>query len=234
MNPRVSAMYIVKNEREYFPFSVKSIYNVVDEIIVVDGYSTDGTVEIARSIDKVRLFFCDSEDYSVNRNLALEKATGDWLMPMDADMVFYDDINIVVPRLIRNPDVDVYTCWFYHLMKDYFHVQNTSDRDPLYIRNLLVRRTPNLRWVGAVHEKLEGTGPRVLDSGLFFVHYGYVKPQREVFQRWVKYARLEGRGEDAYAGVNPDTILDDRPLRPFTKPHPEVIREYIRRKAGLP
>jgi len=231
---RVSAMYIVKDEEEYFPFSVRSICNVVDEIIVVDGYSTDRTPEIARSFDKVRLFFCDSPDFSVNRNLALEKATGDWLMPMDADMVFYNDINEAVPRLIRDPNVDVYTCWFYHLMKDYFHMQNSQDRDPLYLRRFfLVRRRPGLRWVRPVHEYLEGTGPNVADSGLFFVHYGYVKPPREIFKRWVRYAKLEGLGDGAYAGTNPDTILDDRPLRPFVRGHPEVIRDYIAQKVAF-
>lgn len=234
--PTVSAMYIVKNEEEFLPFSIRSIYNVVDEIIVVDGCSTDRTVEIAKSFDKTRtVLYCDSPDYSVNRNLALEAATGDWLMPMDADMVFYSDIDEVVPRLIRNPRVDVYYCWFYHLMREPGLMQNSSDYDPLYRRDFfLVRRRPRLRWVGAVHERLKGTGPNVSDSGLHFVHYGYVKPQREVFRRWVKYAMLEGKGENAYEGVCPDTILDDRPVRPFTRGHPEVIADYIRRRGGLP
>ncbi|MDI6638353.1 MAG: glycosyltransferase family 2 protein [Bacillota bacterium] len=233
--PTVSAMYIVKNEEEFLPFSIRSIYKVVDEIIVVDGYSTDRTVEIAKSFDKTRnVLYCDSPDYSVNRNLALEAATGDWLIPMDADMVFYSDIDEVVPRLIRNPRVDVYYCWFYHLMREPNLMQNRSDYDPLYRREFfLVRRRPGLRWVGAVHERLEGTGPNVADSGLHFVHYGYVKPQREVFRRWVKYAVLEGKGENAYEGVCPDTILDDRPVRPFTRGHPEVIADYIRRRGGL-
>lgn len=236
LKPTVSAMYIVKNEEEFLPFSIRSIYNVVDEIIVVDGYSTDRTVEIAKSFAKTRrVMCCDSPDYSVNRNLALDAASGDWLMPMDADMVFYNDINTVVPTLIRNPNVDVYTCWFYHLMRDPFLMQNTSDRDPLFLRQFfLVRRRPGLRWVGAVHERLEGTGPRVADSGLHFAHYGYVKPQRKVFERWVKYAMLEGEGPNPYNGVCPDTCLDDRPTRPFTRGHPEVIADYIRRRACLP
>lgn len=228
--PRVSAMYIVKDEREYFPFSVRSIYNVVDEIVVVDGYSRDGTAEIARCFPKVKLLFSAERDFSHNRNIALAESKGDWLIPMDADMVFYNDINEVVPRLIQNPSVDVYTCWFYHLMKDYFHMQNSSDRDPFYLRPFfLVRRTPNLRWVNPVHEYLTGTGPNVADSGLHFVHYGYVKPPREIFMRWVKYAELEGR-PGAYDGVDPDRILDDRPLYPFTREHPEVIRDYIAKK----
>ena len=56
-----------------------------------------------------------------------------------------------------------------------------------------------------------------------------MKPPRAIFRRWEKYARLEG-DPDRYAGVDPDTILDDRPVRPFTWEHPEVIREFVRRK----
>lgn len=231
LKPRVSVMYIVKNEEEYFPFSLRSIYNIADEIVVVDGYSEDRTPEIAKACDKVKLLFCDSPDYSVNRNLALDAATGDWLIPMDADLVFYENVNEVVPKLIQSPNVDVYVCWFYHLMKDYFYMQNVADKDPLYCRKFLIRRTPELRWIRPVHEELTGHGPRVADSDLFCVHYGYVKPQREVFKRWVKYAELEGR-PGAYNGVCPDTILDDRPLRPFPKEHPEVIRDYIAQKTG--
>ncbi len=233
--PTVSAMYIVKDEEEFLPFSIRSIHGVVDEIVVVDGHSSDRTVEIAKSFAKTRtILYCDSPDYSVNRNLALRAASGIWLMPMDADMVFYSDINEVVPALIRSPNVDVYFCWFYHLMRDPFHMQNRGDRDPLYRREFfLVRRRPGLKWVGAVHERLKGTGPNVADSGLHFAHYGYVKPQRKVFERWVKYAILEGKGEHAYSGMSPDTCLDDRPVRPFVRGHPEVIADYMRRKAGL-
>ncbi|HHY47929.1 MAG TPA: glycosyltransferase [Firmicutes bacterium] len=229
--PRVSVMYIVKDEEEYFPFSLRSIYDIADEIIVVDVGSKDRTPEIARSFAKVKLLTSDSPDFSVNRNLALKEAAGEWLIPMDADFVYYNDVNEVVPRLIQDYTVDVYISWFYHLMRDYFHVQNTADKDPLYCWKFLVRNVPGLRWVNPVHEQLVGYGPKIVDSNLFCVHYGYAKPQREVFKRWVRYAELEGR-PGAYDGVNPDTILDDRPVRPFMREHPEVIRDYIAAKTG--
>lgn len=230
--PAVSAMYVIKNEEEYLPYSIQSIYPVVDEIVVVDNGSTDRTVEIARKFDKVRLYFSQARDFSVLRNLALQKSSGEWLMKIDADEVFFEDLLEAMPRLVADPEADGYYCWFYHLMRDYHLIQNTSDYDENYRRIFLVRRTPRLRWVKPVHEELEGIGERIKDSRLHYVHYGYVKPQREVFRRWLLYGELEG-DISRYEGVDPDTILDRRPVFPFTRPHPGVIREYIRQKAGI-
>lgn len=231
--PTVSAIYIVKNEEEFLPFSLRSIQGVADEIIIVDNGSTDHTVEIARRFPRVKLLFSSvQDDYSALRNLGLREARGDWLLPMmDADCVFYDDINEAFPRLLANPDADAYLFWYYHLLGDYFHVQNQSDHDPTYQRIMLVRNRPGLHWVGVVHEHLEGIGPNVLDSGLHYVHYGYVKPQRHIWERWVKYARLEGR-PGVFDHLDPDHILDGCPVQPFRRQHPEAIREYVRQKTG--
>lgn len=109
-------------------------------------------------------------------------------------------------------------------------MQNSCEHDMLYHRIFLVRVVPGLRWEGPVHERLIGLGPNLAESGLHYVHYGYTKPQREVFRRWLHYARLEGI-EHIYRNVDPDHILDDRPLYPFTHEHPPVIRDYVERKA---
>lgn len=229
--PRVSALYIVKNEEEYLPFSIQSIHGAVDEIVVVDNGSTDRTPRLARSFPKVKLLTSDAADFAALRNLGLQHVGGDWLMWLDADEVFYPDLAAAMPRLTADPDVDGYTCWFYHLMRSYWYMQNSCDRDGLFYRRFLVRRVPGLRWEGRVHERLVGVGPNVVDSGLHYVHYGYAKPQREVFRRWLLYARYEGN-EQIYAGVDPDHILDDRPLHPFTRGHPPVIAGYVERRAA--
>ncbi len=116
-------------------------------------------------------------------------------------------------------------------MRSYWYMQNSSDHDGLFYRIFLVRRKPGIRFEGRVHERLVGLGSNILDSGLHYVHYGYAKPQREVFRRWLHYARLEGI-EHVYKGVDPDHILDDRPLHPFTRDHPPVIAGYIERRAA--
>lgn len=85
--PRISACMIVKNEEQNLRMSIPSFINEVDELIIVDTGSTDGTVEVATSFgDKVKLLhfeWCD--DFSAARNVGLEQATGDWVIWFDAD-----------------------------------------------------------------------------------------------------------------------------------------------------
>ncbi len=228
---RVSAMYIIKNEEEYLPFSLKSIINVVDEIIIVDNGSTDRSLAIAASFPKTKIYHSRSEDFSELRNIALEKATGDWLMRVDGDEVFYEDINYKLPILLRNQaksGIDGYYGWFYHLVREYGLMANKADKDPLYLKRFLFKRKPGLRWVNKVHEELQGV-QNYADSDIFFVHYGYCKPQRFTWAKWKRYNEMVN-GPYTVDHIDPDHCLDDWVLQPFTKPHPLVIRDYIESK----
>jgi len=228
--PTVSASYMVKNEAEYLPFSIRSIYDAVDEIIVVDNGSTDNSDKIARQFDKVKLYYSDAGDFSTLRNLTIDRSGGDWILVMCADEVFYDDINAVLPGLLKDPDADAYTCWYYHLMRSFYYMQNRTDQDPKYHRIFLFRKMPGARYVRPVHQYLTGIGPNIKESNLHYVHYGYVKQLHQIHERWKLYARLEGT-PGAYDQLDPEHLLDDRPLYPFLREHPEAIRDYTEARA---
>ncbi len=85
---KISACYMVKNEEKNLPRSLESIKSAVDEIIVVDTGSTDSTVEIAKSFNAKILTMAWNDDFSTPRNLAIENATGDWIIFLDADEFF--------------------------------------------------------------------------------------------------------------------------------------------------
>ena len=85
---KISGCYIVKNEAKELESSIQSIRNQVDELVVVDTGSTDGTVELAESLG-AKVWQMDwQEDFSAPRNLALAKVTGDWIVFLDADEAF--------------------------------------------------------------------------------------------------------------------------------------------------
>jgi glycosyltransferase involved in cell wall biosynthesis len=229
--PTVSASYMVINEAEYLPFSIRSIYDAVDEIIVVDNGSTDGTDKIAQQFAKVRLYYSDAGDFSTLRNLTIDHASGDWILVMCADELFYEDINTVLPGLVLDPDADAYMCWYYHLMRSFYYMQNRTDQDPEYHRIFLFRKTPGARYVRPVHQYLTGIGPNIKESNLHYVHYGYVKQLHQIYERWKLYARLEGT-PGVFDQLDPEHLLDDRPLYPFLREHPPVIRDYVEARAG--
>jgi len=82
--PNISACIIAFNEEDKIDDCLQSLLPVADEIVVVDSHSTDRTLEIARGYtDKVfeQAFLGHIEQ----KNLALEKASHDWILSLDCD-----------------------------------------------------------------------------------------------------------------------------------------------------
>ena len=79
----LSVIIITKNEAGQIRECLESI-QWADEIVILDSGSTDGTVDICREYtDKV--FETDWPGFGPQKNRALEKAAGDWVLSVDAD-----------------------------------------------------------------------------------------------------------------------------------------------------
>ncbi|PIV00173.1 glycosyltransferase family 2 protein [Candidatus Shapirobacteria bacterium CG03_land_8_20_14_0_80_39_12] len=82
---KISTVINTYNEEKNIGRCLESIKNFSEEIIVVDMHSTDKTVEIAKKF-KAKIFFHEYTRYvEPARNFALSKATGDWILLLDAD-----------------------------------------------------------------------------------------------------------------------------------------------------
>ena len=82
---RLTVCVIVKNEEPFIAQCLKSVHGFASQIIVVDTGSTDRTVEIAREFGAQIHSFNWCDDFAAARNAALEHATGDWVLMLDAD-----------------------------------------------------------------------------------------------------------------------------------------------------
>ena len=85
---KISACCMVKNEEKNLPRSIESFKSIVDEIIVVDTGSTDKTIDIAKSYNAKIIETTWNDDFSTPRNMAIEAASGDWIIFLDADEFF--------------------------------------------------------------------------------------------------------------------------------------------------
>ena len=107
---QISSCLIVKNEAENIARCLESIKSISDEIIVVDTGSTDNTVEIAKSYGARIYFYEWDNNFSNARNFALEKATGDWIIFLDADEYFEEntpkELKNVLKHMVYNKDYD--------------------------------------------------------------------------------------------------------------------------------
>jgi len=84
-DPFVSACMIVRNEARFLEGCLRSIRDVVDEIVVGDTGSTDQTPNIARDFG-ARLYHIHwDDDFSAARNQVLDHAKGTWILSVDAD-----------------------------------------------------------------------------------------------------------------------------------------------------
>jgi len=82
---------IVRDEEKYIAGCLNSVKEIVDEIVVVDTGSKDRTVEIAKGLGAKVFDFVWNDDFSAARNFSLGKATGDWILVLDADETMAED-----------------------------------------------------------------------------------------------------------------------------------------------
>ncbi len=84
----LSVVIITHNEEANLARTLESVKALVSdgkgEIVVVDSGSTDRTVEIAKSFG-ANVFVEEWKGYSAQKNSAIDKATGDWILSLDAD-----------------------------------------------------------------------------------------------------------------------------------------------------
>jgi glycosyltransferase involved in cell wall biosynthesis len=80
----ITGLIITYNEINHIREVLENI-SFVDEIIVVDSYSNDGTVEIIKSFPNVKLYQKKFEDFTSQRNYALSLASNEWILFIDAD-----------------------------------------------------------------------------------------------------------------------------------------------------
>jgi glycosyltransferase involved in cell wall biosynthesis len=90
MDYQISAFMICKNEEKVIERALQSL-SWADELIVVDGFSSDGTIEIVRRFtDKV--FQREWTNFGEQRNFALSKCKYPWVFFLDADEVCSPDL----------------------------------------------------------------------------------------------------------------------------------------------
>jgi len=98
---------MAQNEASRIRRAVESVRNIADELVVIDGGSTDDTVAICREYtDKVIVH--PFEGYALQRAFALTQVTGDWILAIDADETLSPELQAAIPGLLTVGDVDAY------------------------------------------------------------------------------------------------------------------------------
>ncbi len=182
---------IVKDEEEVLARCLQSAKQLVDEIVIVDTGSTDKTKEIARSFGAAVYDFPWVDDFAKARNFSFSKATGDYLLWLDADDVIPAESAALFPKLKEELEAaapDAVTCPY----------EITANSLPVctFVRERILKREKNFRWQGRVHECIAVSG-KVISSPFFVRHLGSGKIRgtrnSDIYKKWAREEPLDGR-----------------------------------------
>jgi tetratricopeptide (TPR) repeat protein len=179
--PKVSLCLIARDEEAFLPGCLESARGVVDEIVLVDTGSIDRTREIALAAGARVLERAWDDDFAAPRNLAASHARGDWILQLDADERLAPGSGAAVRRELKRAafDVGMVRCHNADAVDaPVAEVLSGARRagQPGVLPRLL-RRTPDLRWEGCIHESVlewaGARGNRLRPVALDLVHLGY-------------------------------------------------------------
>ena len=97
----LSVSIITLNEADRIERCLESVKDLADEIIVFDSGSTDNTLDIVRRYTD-RIWETDWPGYGRQKQRALEQATGDWVLAIDADEALDETLQNSVRELLSN------------------------------------------------------------------------------------------------------------------------------------
>ena len=159
---------IARDEAENISRCLRSVAPIADEMIVVDSGSTDETAALARECGAAVFPFAWCDDFAAARNAALERATGDWILSLDADEWLPPESQPLVRPLLDDPQAQAYFIRHQELERE---GQTDGFIEQRHLR--LWRNDPSRRFVGRIHEQLAGA-VTAQDSPIRVRHTGYL------------------------------------------------------------
>jgi len=94
----LSVVIITRNEEANIARTLASVADLADEVILLDSGSTDHTLEVAKTFGpKIKIFTEEWKGFARQKNSAIAKATGDWILSLDAD----EEVSPLLAREIK-------------------------------------------------------------------------------------------------------------------------------------
>jgi glycosyltransferase involved in cell wall biosynthesis len=112
---RLSAVIITYNEERNIQTCIESLIPIVDEIIIVDSFSTDSTQSLAMHYPKVTIKYRKFDNYINQKNYANELATGEYILSLDAD----EYISEIAYSFFKNREYESYDIIEFHRLNKF-------------------------------------------------------------------------------------------------------------------
>lgn len=129
---KIYAHCLVKNEENFLWYSVASIIEHVDKVLIWDNGSSDNTLEVIEELKKrwpSKIIFKDfSGTVSEARQQMLDETDADWMIVLDGDEIWWEESIRSLVSVIHDKEtnLDTIVVPFKNLITDMFHFQNEN------------------------------------------------------------------------------------------------------------
>ena len=249
----ITGFTYVRNGFEYqYPFiaSIKSLLPIVDKLIVVVGDSSDGTRKAIEELGEIKIQIMDSvwdsslriggELFAEQANIGIKRATGDWIIHLQADEVLMENSRNEILECIQHANskdnIDGVLFPFLHFWGDYTHIRNTRRTHRFEIRafknnrNILSYKDSQGFRKYAVNSN--GEKLKVIQTSAPVFHYSYsrhpklMNKKANYFKRfWHSDAWIKRKTNKKLFDFN----LVDK-LESYNGPHPQFMKKIIASK----
>ncbi len=151
------------NEENFILEALESV-DFADEIIVIDSFSSDRTLEIAKPF-VTKIIQRKFDNFSDQKNAALDQTHADWVFFLDADERITPKLKKSILEAIESDDYDGYKVEFVHHYMDRFLYHHTD-------KTIRLIKNTGYRFEGEVHEHFVIEGITPLLEG-YVNHYTY-------------------------------------------------------------
>lgn len=163
----ISAVIITFNEEENIRRCLESV-KWVNEIVVVDGYSQDKTVEIAKEFGAKVVMHKFEGDFGLERNIGNQNATGEWVLALDADEEIPEKTRIDIEKILKNGTRHS----AYNVLRKQYFLGHFMEHGGRHHRIINFYRRKNVHFEGKVHHLVKVDG-EVKDVDFSINHYPF-------------------------------------------------------------
>ncbi len=212
--PRITLFIIAKNEAHRIAACIASAKDIVNEIVVIDAFSSDKTANICRSLGAI-VYKRKFDGFTNQKNFALSKVNGDWALNLDADERLSPALKKEIKHAVQNPKYAGYFIAF----SNYFLGKKMRFSGLNKEKHLRLVRTQGAKYTGGlVHEGLEVSGKvGMLKNPIN--HYSYDSIET-YFNKFNRYTSLAAR--QMYQNGKKFCLLNVLATLPF-----EFVKRYL-------
>ena len=205
----LTVVILTKNEEENINDVIKNVAQLTKNILIVDSGSTDKTVELAKSAGAQIIYREWDNDFSAQRNFALNKVETEWVLYLDADERLTESLIAEIKKVINENKKALYK--FERRTSAFGKDFKYGVLSPDYVKRMFPVK--DAKWQGKVHEAVVTELPVIKLKG-YIKHYTY-KDFEQYISKMNVYSSIWAENSNKKVGFIKDIVF--RPIFAFIK-----------------